>query len=79
MGMEQLTEFFGWMMLINVGLMILSAVLIMAMKGFICKVHGKMFAIPEDKLMVILYSYLGVYKIFIIVFCLVPYLALKLM
>ena len=67
------------MTLINIGLMVLSAVLIMAMKSFICKMHGKMFAIPEDKLAVILYCYLGTYKIFLIVFNLIPYLALKLM
>jgi len=28
---------------------------------------------------IIIYSYLGIYKIFVIVFCLVPYLALSIM
>jgi hypothetical protein len=51
----------------------------MILRGFICKMHGKMFGINEDKISVILYSYLGVYKIFVITFNIVPYIALAIM
>lgn len=79
MTLQQLTEFFKWMTIINIVLFALSAVLIMILRGFICKMHGKMFGINEDKISVILYSYLGVYKIFVITFNIVPYIALAIM
>ena len=76
MTLDQLTELFKWMTIINIGLFILSALLIMVLKKTVCKIHGKLFGIDEGKVPIILYSYLGVYRIFIIVFSLVPYLSL---
>ena len=60
----------------NIGLFILSALLIMVLKKTVCKMHGKLFGIDEGKVPIVLYGYLGVYRIFIIVFNLVPYLSL---
>ena len=78
MTIDQLTELFAWMTMINIGIMLLSAVLISTLKGFITKTHGKMFKVGDETLHAILYSYLGLYKIAIIMFNLVPYLALQL-
>jgi hypothetical protein len=64
------------MTIINIGLFILSALLIMVLKKTVCKMHGKLFGIDEGKVPIVLYGYLGTYRIFIIVFNLVPYLSL---
>ena len=79
MTIEQITDLFKWMTLINIGLLILSSVLIMILKNTIFKMHGKLFEIEKDKLAVVIYSYLGMFKLLIIVFNIVPYISLLLM
>ena len=76
MTLDQLTELFKWMTIINIGLFILSSLLTMFLRKIVCKMHGKLFGIDEGKVSIVLYGYLGVYRIFIIVFNMVPYLAL---
>jgi len=76
MVLEQLTEFFKWMTIINVGLMTLSTILIIALKGVIYKMHGKMFSISKEFISGACYGYLGVYKILIIVLNIVPFVSL---
>lgn len=55
---SQLETFFLWMTLINFGLMMLSAVLCMACRGFIHKFHGKMFDLTKEQLNAMVYGYL---------------------
>jgi archaellum biogenesis protein FlaJ (TadC family) len=78
MNLEQLTDLFKWMTIINVGLLFLSSGLVMILKGIICKMHGKLFGIKEESVAVAAYGYLGLYKILVIVFCIVPYISLLL-
>ena len=40
------------------------------------RLQSRFFPIPRETFNVVIYSFLGLYKIFVIVFCLVPYLAL---
>ena len=76
MTLDQLTELFQWMTIINICLFIISSLLTMALKKTVCKMHGKLFGIDEGKVSVVLYCYLGVYRIFILIFNIVPYLSL---
>jgi len=78
MNIEQLTEFFKWMSIINVGIFVLSSILIMLLKGIMCIMHGKLFGIKEDKVAIVSYGYLGIYKVLVIVFNIVPYVSLLL-
>ena len=78
MSIEQITTLFGWMTVINIGLMILSIVIILPLKDVMCRVHGKLFGLTKEQIMMAVYCYLGAHKIAIIAFNLVPYLALKL-
>ena len=78
MNLDQLTELFKWMTIINVGLLLLSTGLIMLLNSFICKIHAKLFGIDEDKIAIVVYGYLGMYKIMVIVLNIVPYIALLL-
>lgn len=79
MNLELLKEFFGWMTVINLGLFIFSAIMCMAAKGFIQRIHGKLFGLGAESINAFLYGYIGVYKIVFIVFNLVPWLALVIM
>lgn len=78
MGIDQLTELFKWMTVINLGLFLLSVILSLILRRTICKIHGKLFGISEDKVAIVVYNFFGVYKIAIIVLNFVPYLALLL-
>jgi len=76
MALEQLTELFKWMTILNIGIFVSSALLSMILRNTVCKMHGKLFGIAEDNVSIILYGYLGVLRIFVIVFSIVPYLSL---
>ena len=76
---ETMTEFFGWCSVINMGLLILSSTLIIAIRGTASRIHGKMFNLDEKYLSQAYFQYLAQYKIAIIVFNIVPYFALKVM
>jgi len=76
MDIQILTKFFMWCSIINGALLILSALLLTFMQDFIYSLHSKWFHIPRETFSVIIYSFLGGYKILFIVFNLVPYVAL---
>lgn len=78
MTLEQLTELFKWMTIINIGIFIISSVLSMVFRRIVCTIHGKLFGLEEDKVSLVVYGYFGVYKIAILVFNLVPYISLLL-
>lgn len=76
MSIEVLREFLGWCLAINVGLMIFTFVVIIALGDTAAIFHGKMFKLEPDTVRREFYHYMANYKIAIIVFNLVPYLAL---
>jgi Family of unknown function (DUF6868) len=69
-------EFFLWCTIINAVMFFVSFIMMMLMRKFIYKYHGRWFDLPDAKLSSSMYKMLGFYKILIIVFNLVPYLAL---
>ena len=56
-----------------------SSVVIMVFKDKICRLHGKLFGLTDNQVAVAMYAYLGMFKIFVIVFSIVPYVTLVLM
>ena len=76
---ETLRVFFGWCSVINIGLLVFSSILIIAIRGTASRLHGKMFNLDEKFVEQAYFQYLGQYKIAIIVFNIVPYFALKIM
>jgi len=76
---EAMREFFGWCSVINIGLLMLSSILIIAIRGIASRIHSKMFDLDESDVRRAYFQYLGQYKIAIIVFNIVPYFALKVM
>ena len=76
---ETLREFLGWCTLINVGFLVFSSLVMMLMRGPISRLHGKMFGLGEEDISRAFYQFVAQYKIAIILFNLVPYLALVIM
>lgn len=79
MTVDQVAELFKWMTIINVGIFLLSSLMTIVLKKFMRKMHGMIFGIDEGKVPIVLYGYLGTYRIFILVFNLVPYVSLLIM
>ena len=77
--METLTTFFGWTTVINFVLLAASTIAVIAMRGSISRLHGRMFGLESVDLSRAYFQYIAQYKIAIIVFSLTPYVALKLM
>ncbi len=76
MSLDALTELFKWMTIINACVFVLSAILSISLKNFVGKIHGALFGIDAGKVPLVLYGYMGAYRIFILVFNLVPYVSL---
>ena len=74
---EQLTAFFGWCTLINIGLLLFSTLILAAVKDYAIKLHSKIFDLDPATLPSIYFEYLGRLKLLDIVFNLVPYVALR--
>lgn len=79
MDTQKLTAFFLWCTIINAALLILSfAFLALGGLDFTYQWHGAWFAMTREAFGTTMYTLLGVYKIAILVFNLVPYVALRL-
>ena len=78
-GINELTTFFGWCTVINLGVYLFSALFIIVFKRFTINLHSKILGIEASELPNMYFKFLGNYKIAIILFNLSPYIALKLM
>ena len=77
--LDTITQFLGWCTVINMGILVLIAVMLMTMQATAVRMHSRMFGVSEKDLPRIFYQYMANYKILIVVLNFVPYLALKLM
>ena len=76
MDIQMLTSFFMWCTILNMGLLV-SSFLILAFAGdFVYMIHGKWFPMPRETFNVVLYSFIGMYKIIVLVFNAIPWAVL---
>ncbi len=76
---ESLTVFLGWASVVNIAVLMLSTLMLIAMRGAISKIHSRLFGLDEKDLGRAYFQYLAQYKIAIIVLNIAPYIALKIM
>ncbi len=69
-------DFFLWCTIINGALLIFSSLLCAFAGDWIYQVHSRWFPLSREAFNTVIYSFIGLYKIFFIVLNLVPYLAL---
>jgi len=79
MNLDQLRELLGWCCVINSAILLLSTVVLMCFQQVIMKIHGKLMGMDERDLKRVYFTYLANFKIMVICFNLVPYIALILM
>ena len=76
MDIQTLTTFFMWCTIINMGLLILTSLVCIFLADFSYRMNNRFFSISREAFNVVLVCFIGLFKIFVIVFNLVPYIAL---
>ena len=76
MDIGTLTSFFMWCTILNMGLLILTSVMCIFFADFSFRMNHKYFSISREAFNVVMVCFIGIFKIFVIVFNFVPYLAL---
>jgi len=79
MDVNQITFFFGYCTLINMGIYAFSALFITVFKRFTISIHSKLIGLDAAELPSLYFKFMGNFKIGIVVLNLTPYIALKLM
>ena len=79
MTLEQLVSFIGWMLLLNILLLTIGFLKITIFKKIVKKILNTLISDQSNKLYLEIPRALVYYKILIIIFNLVPYVALKIM
>ncbi len=76
MDIQSLTTFFMWCTILNGSLLILWTVFSGAAPDLVYRTQSKWFPIPRETFNVVIYSFLGLFKIMVLIFNVVPYVAL---
>ena len=76
MCVETLTRFFMWCTILNGALLVLWTTMLILAPDLVYRMQSKWFPIPRETFNVVIYSFLGLFKIVFIVFNIVPYVAL---
>lgn len=79
MDINQVMTFLGWCTVINMGILAFAAIFLFILKDFAIKTHNKLTGVSTSALPALYFSYMANYKIAILIFNLVPYIALTLM
>ncbi len=77
MTMQVLTDVLMWCTILNGGLLIVSWVVCAFAGNWVYSMHSKWFPMPRETFNVVIYTFLGVYKILFWVFFAIPFIALK--
>lgn len=76
---NEIVTFLGWCSIINFCILSISSLLLLSFKGFVTGFHSKISGVDKKELLCLYFQYLANYKVIIIVFNFVPYIALKIM
>ena len=72
-----LTRFFMWCTILNFGFLMFSFLFLTFAGDLVYRMHSKWFSMSRETFNVLLYSFLGMYKIVWLVFNVVPLVTLK--
>ena len=75
MDMFTIKTIFMWCTIINVLLLVVSFLICAYAREWVYGMHSKWFPIPREAFNVAIYCFLGLFKIFVLVFNLVPWIA----
>ncbi len=77
MDIEMLTEFLGWCSVFNMIILTLASLVLFTGLERIMKIHRQFLDLSDAELKVQYFRYLATYKLLILIFNIVPYVALR--
>ena len=77
MAIELVQEILGWCSLINVSLLLIWFLFIVFAHDWMFRIHTRWFKLSSEKFDAIHYAGIGLFKMTIVIFNVVPYLALR--
>ncbi len=77
MTLENLTGFFGWMTVFNIAFLTFAVLISVFLIDWAAGINQRLFRLPEGEARRAYFTWLGNYKLFTIIFSLMPYLALR--
>lgn len=79
MALETLTTFFGWMTVLNFGLLLMTTIALLIGRERFAAIHADLLGLEPEDVKKAYFAYLANFKIMVFIFCIAPYIALKLM
>lgn len=76
MDLKQLQDLFFWCMVVNSGVYFLTAISVVVMRDFVCKINAKIFGLDEATVRKSIQTYLASYKLLITFFNFAPWIAI---
>ena len=76
MDIQTLTHFFMWCSIINGGFLLIWFAFCVLAPNLVYRIQNWWFPMPRETFNVVIYSFMGLFKLFVLIFNLVPYLAL---
>ena len=76
MDIYTLRAFFLWCTILNAALLLVSWLFCLSAGDWIYGIHSQLFSISRETFNVAVYSFMGLYKMFIFAFNFIPYIAL---
>jgi hypothetical protein len=77
MSLEIIRSALAWCLVIDLGILVFWFLVFAAAHDLIYRIHGRWFAMPVEKFNAIHYETMALFKLGILLFNLVPYLALR--
>jgi hypothetical protein len=79
MDTQTLTQFFLWCTVVNGAVLLLWSTACMAAPDLVYRTQARWFPVPRPTFDVMIYAFLGLFKIMFLFFNAVPYVALRIM
>ncbi len=76
MDIPTLQSFFMWCTILNLGLLIVTSLVCTIAGNFVYWIQSLFFSISRETFDLVVYCWIGFYKIVVLVFCFVPWMAL---
>ena len=76
MNIDMLTAFFMWCTIISAGVYLFWVLFVLLAPDFVYRVQSRWIPVPREAYNIIIYSFMGLFKIVFILFAVVPYVSL---
>jgi hypothetical protein len=77
MDIQTLTSFFMWCSIINVGILFFLALIYLLAPNLAYRLQSKFISISRETFDIVFYSFIGFFKVVVLVFNVVPWIALR--